>query len=401
MTRHEDPLLPGRQQPGLGLLRRRRSQFGYRQLRRDLCHSLLPDHRVRHLDSPASGRQLTTNLAIPSPAIRTPRFISVIVRSTLPVPQVRPSVPISQADSPLTSRCATSLTAPPNLSLANRCLKNAEDIFALADTSYPRSCTQAGSGTVRRLSASPSVHLMAIPRTSGKTTWNSAPPNSISLCNRANGARDCRITTCRQDLPHTNPIYYLTPGRAVRQKLHHERLRRRLRQIRSTYTTSVVLRISNCIVRSKWQRDPSGLPLSQSTIREQFLRQVDDAIRQSGKDPWGFGYQWSYGDTTSHGAGLSVMASEAYYITKSASKSENKSKMYDSYSQRWLANILGANPGVPRLSLATAPHFRIASSTRLRISRARSMALRERRPCFGERPSKVRPVMRPQACSMA
>jgi endoglucanase len=81
--------------------------------------------------------------------------------------------------------------------------------------------------------------------------------------------------------------------------------------------------------------NPSGLALSESTIREQFLRQVDDAIHRSAKDPWGFGYEWSSGDTTSHGAGLSVMASEAYYLTKS--------KIYDTYSQRWLANILGAN----------------------------------------------------------
>jgi len=52
-------------------------------------------------------------------------------------------------------------------------------------------------------------------------------------------------------------------------------------------------------------------------------------------DSWGFGYNWSYGDTTSHGAGLSVMASEAYELTGN--------KNYDRYSQRWLANVLGTN----------------------------------------------------------
>ena len=81
--------------------------------------------------------------------------------------------------------------------------------------------------------------------------------------------------------------------------------------------------------------NPRGLAVSQGGIRKQFLQQVGDAIAQAGSDPWGFGYQWSYGDTTSHGAGLSVMASEAYYLTQS--------KKYDTYSQRWLANILGAN----------------------------------------------------------
>jgi endoglucanase len=81
--------------------------------------------------------------------------------------------------------------------------------------------------------------------------------------------------------------------------------------------------------------NPSGLAISESGIRKQFLQQVTDAISQAGTDPWGFGYEWQDGDTTSHGAGLSVMASEAYYLTQS--------KSYDTYSQRWLANILGTN----------------------------------------------------------
>ena len=85
----------------------------------------------------------------------------------------------------------------------------------------------------------------------------------------------------------------------------------------------------------KMAGNPNGLAVSQASIRGQFLRQVDDAIAQAENDPWGLGYQWSYGDTTSHGAGLSVMASEAYYVTQA--------KKYDTYSQRWLANILGAN----------------------------------------------------------
>ena len=81
--------------------------------------------------------------------------------------------------------------------------------------------------------------------------------------------------------------------------------------------------------------DPSDLAVSKSTIRAQLLRQVDDAITQANTDVWGFGDAWNSGDITSHGAGLSVMASEAYALTGSS--------VYDIYSQRWLANILGAN----------------------------------------------------------
>jgi hypothetical protein len=81
--------------------------------------------------------------------------------------------------------------------------------------------------------------------------------------------------------------------------------------------------------------DPDGLAVSQSGIGKQLLRQVNDAITQAATDPWGYGNSWNAGDTTSHGAGLSVMASEAYAVSHSRS--------YDTYSQRWLANILGAN----------------------------------------------------------
>jgi endoglucanase len=66
----------------------------------------------------------------------------------------------------------------------------------------------------------------------------------------------------------------------------------------------------------------------------QLLNQVGVAIAQAGTDAWGLGDVWN-SDTTSHGAGLSVMASEAYYLTHNED--------YNIYSQRWLANILGAN----------------------------------------------------------
>jgi endoglucanase len=62
---------------------------------------------------------------------------------------------------------------------------------------------------------------------------------------------------------------------------------------------------------------------------------MGDAITQASSDPWGFGVPWNAGDTTSHGAGLSVMASEAYYLTGNP--------LYNAYAQGWLGNILGAN----------------------------------------------------------
>jgi endoglucanase len=81
--------------------------------------------------------------------------------------------------------------------------------------------------------------------------------------------------------------------------------------------------------------DPGGLAVSQQSIKQQLLAQTNAAITQASSDPWGFGVPWSNGDTTSLGAGLSVMASEAYSLTGTA--------RYNTYAQRWLGNILGGN----------------------------------------------------------
>jgi endoglucanase len=80
--------------------------------------------------------------------------------------------------------------------------------------------------------------------------------------------------------------------------------------------------------------NPKGLVITKEGIRDQFLKQVHDAINVAQTDGWGFGTSWS-SDTASHGAGLSVMASEARYVTDDS--------IYDVYSRRWMANILGAN----------------------------------------------------------
>jgi endoglucanase len=97
--------------------------------------------------------------------------------------------------------------------------------------------------------------------------------------------------------------------------------------------------------------NPSGLAIGPAAIKNQFLKQVADAITQAGNDPWGFGNFWN-GDTTSHGAGISVMASQAHYLTNST------------YSQRWLASILGANAWG---SSAMVPPFRTALLRRARL----------------------------------
>ena len=212
-------------------------------------------------------------------------------------------------------------------SLANRCLKDAEDIFELADTSYPDPAP-SGSGTCANC-------LLTIAPFDGypETVWE----DDMEL-----GATELFFALCAagevENLPaglaHTHPLDYL------RQAAHYAR-----GYVTNIYNTGATdtLNLYDVSGLAHYElyraldlaEDPRGLAVSKAFIRSQLLRQVSDAIGQANAEPFGFGYPWSAGDTTSHGAGLSVMASEAFALTHSP--------RYDVYSQRWLANILGTN----------------------------------------------------------
>jgi endoglucanase len=215
-----------------------------------------------------------------------------------------------------------------NLPLASACLQNAEDIFALADTSYPDPAPSSGSGTC-------ATCLLTVAPFDGypENVWEDDMELGATELYFALQAAD-PSQDLPEGLPQTNPLHYLR--RAAKFAKHY------ITNIYAAgYTDTLNLYDVSGLAHFELYRalqmagDPAGLEVSQSSIRKQLLRQVGDAIRQAGTDPWRFGYPWSFGDTTSHGAGLSVMASEAYYLTRS--------KLYDTYSQRWLANILGGN----------------------------------------------------------
>jgi endoglucanase len=81
--------------------------------------------------------------------------------------------------------------------------------------------------------------------------------------------------------------------------------------------------------------NPGGLEVTQADLLTDLKKQLDKAVAQAGTDPFGFGFPWATFDTTSHGAGLVVMASEYDHLTSTTT--------YASYGVQWLANILGAN----------------------------------------------------------
>ncbi len=215
---------------------------------------------------------------------------------------------------------------------ANQCLQDAEDVFALADTSYsdPAPAVYGGSCGNCLLTISP---FDGYPENVWDDDMELGATELYFALLSAGEAQNLPA-----NLPHTNPLDYL----AQAARFAHNYIARIYDQ---GFTDTLNLYDVSGLAHFELYRalgmagDPPDLAVTESGIRAQFLRQVDDAINQAATDPWGFGYVWSYGDTTSHGAGLSVMASEAAYL----SRNDAAAKRYDTYAQRWLANILGAN----------------------------------------------------------
>jgi len=97
--------------------------------------------------------------------------------------------------------------------------------------------------------------------------------------------------------------------------------------------------------------NPAGLATTPAALLADLKKQLDHALAQAATDPFEFGFPWATYDTTSHGAGLSVMASEYDQLTGGTD--------YRDWSGRWLANILGANAWGTSLIAgdgATFPH---------------------------------------------
>lgn len=210
-------------------------------------------------------------------------------------------------------------------SLANQCLKDAEDIFALADTTYPDPAPSAGSGTCSNC-------LLTIVPFDGypETVWD----DDMEL-----GATELyfALKSAGPDpppgLPVTNPMTYLTQAAQYASNYITKIYKTGNSDTLNLYDVSGLAHFE--LFRAlRMAGDPQGLAVNLQGIRSQLLKQVGDAITRAGSDAWGFGDDWN-SDTTSHGAGLSVMAKEAFYLTGN--------RAYDTYSRRWLANILGAN----------------------------------------------------------
>jgi endoglucanase len=88
----------------------------------------------------------------------------------------------------------------------------------------------------------------------------------------------------------------------------------------------------------------TGLETNQTALVADLVKQLNKAIAQSATDPFGFGFPWAAYDTTSHGGGLSVMATECnYLVTQGANCTLNNSTSPAVYANRQLGNVLGTN----------------------------------------------------------
>jgi len=250
----------------------------------------------------------------------------------------RPVFPAGAAGAPISPNLAGRLAADfalcyqlnraTDAAFANGCLRNAEEIFALADTSYPDPAPSIDSGTCSNC-------LVTITPFDGypENVWDDDMElGATELYFALQSASESG--NLPPGLLDANPNDYLKQAAQFAKNYISNIYDPGFTDTLNLYDVSGLAHFE--LYRAlEMAGDPAGLAVSKSAIRAQFLKQVEDAISQSRTDAWGYGSQWNYGDTTSHGAGLSVMASEAFYLSVS--------NVYDTYAQRWLANILGAN----------------------------------------------------------
>lgn len=209
---------------------------------------------------------------------------------------------------------------------ASQCLRNAETVFSLADLTYTDPAPSPGNGSCADC-------LLTTTPPSGETVWDDDMElGATELYFALHIAKESgRIPT---GLSEVDPLLYLKEASNFAQNYTAKVYPLGYGDTLNLYDVSGLahFELYRAIVMAG---NPGGLAITGAAVRNQLLLQVDNAIAQAKSDAWEFGEEWDNGDVTSHGAGLSVMASEAYWITHS--------QTYNLYAQRWIGNILGAN----------------------------------------------------------
>jgi endoglucanase len=193
---------------------------------------------------------------------------------------------------------------------ADTCLLDAEDVYGLANTAW--------TGNL----------LTAIPYSFyPEVEWRDDMELGATELYKALAA-----ATPPAGLPHTDPMYYLPL--AAQWANAYITGPNDAADTLNLYDVSGVAHyeLANAIAEAG---NPPGLATTPAALVADLKKQLDKAVAQANTDPFGFGFPWGTWDTTSHGAGLSVMASEYDHLTGTTT--------YAAYADEWLGNILGAN----------------------------------------------------------
>lgn len=198
-----------------------------------------------------------------------------------------------------------------NAAYANQCLLSAEHIFDLANT--------APTGNL--LTAGP---FDFYPETEWRDDLELGATELYFALQGASGLPS--------GLPHTDPTYYLQQAATWANAY--------ITGPNDAADTLNLYDVSGLAHFELYRAislagSPGGLATSQAALLADLKKQLDKAVAQAAKDPFGFGFPWNTYDTTSHGGGLVVMANEYDFLTNSTA--------YAAYGSRWQANVLGAN----------------------------------------------------------
>jgi endoglucanase len=206
-------------------------------------------------------------------------------------------------------------------------LQNAEDIFALADTSLADPANSVNSGSCKSGCLLTTMPFDGYP----ETVWDDDMELGATELYFALASGQGKLP---KGLPVVDPNTYLMDAAQYASSYISKIYGTGNEDTLNLYDVSGLAHFE--LYRALGiAGNPGGLAVNQATMLTALENQLGLAIAQSQSDVWGFGVPWQNGDTTSHGAGLSVMASELYYLTGSST--------YNTYSQQWLGNILGAN----------------------------------------------------------
>ena len=223
---------------------------------------------------------------------------------------------------------------------ANQCLLSAEHIFDLANT--------APSGNL--LTAGPFDFYPEV-------EWrDDLELGAAELYFALQGA-----TNLPAGLPHTDPTYYLQKGATWANA--YITGPNDAADTLNLYDVSGLahFELYRAIVLAG---NPTGLATSEAALLADLKKQLDKAVTQAGKDPFGYGFPWNTYDTTSHGGGLVVMANEYDYLTSTSA--------YAKYATRWQANVLGANSWGTSLICRRWRHIPVVHATSGDESRSQS-----------------------------